>query len=322
MASGSFNINTFSWYNELPLSNDGTAYSTCTMFAVGPSSFMQPYSFYQYTSTSGFVDTSTLTTILNSSLTSTTNFIGKIYMSTIPYTAWIDTTSSASYIQTYPFTYPSTFPCTFSTFLSTIPTLPPFISTIPSTCTTNPSGFGLYPSSLNASNFFFDFTSSFSGSNFDSPISIVSSNLYLGPALQRVINSKQYNVFIDCHYSIYTKFASTSISTMFMSTIGLFGQPFTNNSGRTSCTRIGNNQCMDIINRFAYKPQLVNENPKEIGQNASNYNLTMIVQAMNTRSMITTYSTISTLRSAFDIFIPGQNNFTFTLIPVLSTVTN
>jgi hypothetical protein len=291
------------------------------MFAVGPSSFMQPYSFYQYTSTSGFVDTSTLTTILNSSLTSTTNFIGKIYMSTIPYTAWIDTASTASYIQTYPFIYPSTFPCTFSTFLSTIPTIPPFISTMQSTSITS-NGFGPYRSSLYASNFPFNFTSSFSGSNFDLPISILSSNLYLGPGLQAAINSKQYNVFVDYHYSIYTNFASTSISTMFMSTIGLFGQSNTNNSGRTSSTRIGTNQCMDVINHFAYKPQTINDTPKELGQNASNYSLAMIIQAMNTPSMISTYSTISTLTSEFDIFIPGQNNFTFTLIPVLSTVIN
>jgi hypothetical protein len=317
MASGSFNINTFSWYNDLPLSNDTTAYSTCTMFAVGPSSFMQPYSFYQYTSTSGFLDTSTVITILNSSITSTVSFLGKTYMSTIPYTNWIDTTSSGIFIQTYPFNYLSTFPCTISTFISTFPN-----PVGQSTFTSTSSNFGPYQSSLIASEFHFDFISSFSGSNFNSPISIETSNLWLGQNLTAAINSKQYNVFVDYHYSIYTKFPAPSISTMWTSTVAFFGENNINNVGRTSVTRIGNNQCMDVVNRFIYKPQTINDNPKELGTNASNYRTNIVVQNMNTSNMIETYSTISTLTSAFDIYIPGQNNFTFTLVPVLSSVVN
>lgn len=65
MASGSFNIDTFSYRRQLPLSNEYTAFSTGTMFAVGPSSFLQGYSFYDYSyGLLGFPDTSTLSVSL------------------------------------------------------------------------------------------------------------------------------------------------------------------------------------------------------------------------------------------------------------------
>ena len=65
MASGSFNIDTFSYRRQLPLSNEYTAFSTATMFAVGPSSFLQGYSFYDYSyGVLGFPDTSTLSVSL------------------------------------------------------------------------------------------------------------------------------------------------------------------------------------------------------------------------------------------------------------------
>lgn len=61
MASGSFNIDTFSYRRQLPLSNEYTPYSTATMFAIGPSSFLQGYSFYDYTTgVLGLPDASTM----------------------------------------------------------------------------------------------------------------------------------------------------------------------------------------------------------------------------------------------------------------------
>jgi hypothetical protein len=78
MASGSFNIDTFSYRHQLPLSNGYTAFSTGTMFAVGPSSFTEGYSFYDYSyGLLGFPDTSTLSVSL-------TTYIGNVvkYLST------------------------------------------------------------------------------------------------------------------------------------------------------------------------------------------------------------------------------------------------
>jgi hypothetical protein len=127
MSSGSYEIDTFSWLRSLPLSNNTTAYSTGTMFAVGPCAFLQPYSFYQYQSSVGFTDTSTLAvgfsnyvcTSLNSTtvqLQSNIDANRRTYMSTIPLTQWI----SAATILDYPFTFVSSVPVTQSTATSTI----------------------------------------------------------------------------------------------------------------------------------------------------------------------------------------------------------
>lgn len=100
MASGSYEIDTYSWYRSLPLNGCTEAYSTGTMFAVGPCAFLQPYTFYQYQSTVGFTDTSTMsvsfgTFICTSLLSTTSGLQSSIYenrrqfASTIPLTQWI-----------------------------------------------------------------------------------------------------------------------------------------------------------------------------------------------------------------------------------------
>jgi hypothetical protein len=113
MASGSFNINTFSYRHQLPLSNEYTAFSTGTMFAVGFSSFTEGYSFYDYSyGLCGFPDTSTMsvsmTRLMSTAFSTTMNNFSNIvnYLST-----------DAMYNRTFQYTFN-----TVSTLLSTAAT--------------------------------------------------------------------------------------------------------------------------------------------------------------------------------------------------------
>ncbi len=139
MASGSYNIDSFSWTRSLPLSTNTTGYSTGTLFAVGPSSFEVPYSFYQYQSTVGFSDTSTLSNaignVLSTSFTSTVNGIGFTFQSTIPLVRWVSTNDEA-YVSPLPvpgwqsrgFDFTST-TTTFSTWPARLQTAPLYLGT-------------------------------------------------------------------------------------------------------------------------------------------------------------------------------------------------
>lgn len=106
-SSGIFD--TIFFKNAVPLINEITPFSTLTLLAMGPSSIVQGYSFYDYQNACGFQDTSTIvnqlstnigsTVSLNRStlqselnlsiqnLTDSINFIGKSYVSTIPYSS-------------------------------------------------------------------------------------------------------------------------------------------------------------------------------------------------------------------------------------------
>lgn len=113
MASGSFNIDTFSYRHQLPLSNEYTAFSTGTMFAVGFSSFTQGYSFYDYSyGLCGFPDTSTMsvsmTRLMSTAFSTTMNNFSNVvsYLST-----------DSVYNRTFQYTFTNT-----STFLSTAAT--------------------------------------------------------------------------------------------------------------------------------------------------------------------------------------------------------
>jgi hypothetical protein len=134
MASGSFEIDTYSWYRSLPLTGCTDAYPTGTMFAVGPCAFLQPYTFYQYQSSVGFTDTSTMSvsfgTFIHSSFASTTSGLEssiylnrRQYVSTIPLVRWISTNSAGDTVfsSDSPFFYNSTFSSLVEFFGSTIP---------------------------------------------------------------------------------------------------------------------------------------------------------------------------------------------------------
>lgn len=100
MASGSYNIETLSMYRTLPLQYDVIPYSTNTIFAVGPSTFLEPYTFYDLFSTNNYMDPSTMSTYfistLNAGLTSTTAYIGKQVVSTLSYSSNFQSTSAGT----------------------------------------------------------------------------------------------------------------------------------------------------------------------------------------------------------------------------------
>ena len=315
MASGSYNIDTYSWYRSLPLSNDTMPYSTYQMFAVGTSSFLDEFTFYQYTTSSGFVDTSTLSSaiinVLNSSLIS----IGKIFVSTIPYTNYTDTTSTGTYIQTYPFDYPSTFNRTVSTFPSTFGPPPGTVSTFVST-----GAFGPFTSSVAATPSPYNFTSTYTGGSAQYPLQISTPKLWLGTSMQALLDAQiqnvpgQYNVFVEFQYSLYLSSAATSYS--WVSTTGTFGNTTLDdgNIGRTVTTRVGMSNYSHIREELSFAGQPNTGGDREIGFFASNFTITLNLQS--------SFGTASALAPAFDIYIPGENNFTFTLVPVTSTLVN
>ena len=315
MASGSLNIDTFSWLKQMPLSTNTTGYPNYTMFAVGTDKYMAPFSFYQYSISSGFIDTSTLTTIFNSAITSSINFIGKSYMSTIPYTKWISTNTVGTNVfeTTYPFVYTSSFPCTFSTFISSIPGTPPNnVSTFQSTS----ANFGYIPSSLYAQSYPFNFTSSLSTlirSTLDTSMTIQTSNLWIGEDFSNLINSRKYNVFVENKYSLWVSTVTTRPVT-WISTNALIGTGY-NVIGRTAVTRIPNSTYVEVNNNFMFKPQSLAATTREIATNSSNFTLNIYLQS-------TILYGASTITPAYDIFIPGENNFTFTLVPIASTINN
>jgi hypothetical protein len=361
MASGSFEIDTFSWYRSLPTNGCGEPYSTGTLFAVGECAFLKPYTFWQYQSTVGFADTSTLsvnmTEYINSNFVSTTqnliNYVGsnaRQIVSTIPLMRWISTqTGSNDYIETYPFRYLSQFttilstiPSTLqSTFLSTLnstgifgfstiniyPTCAPYslFSTIPITFSTFLSTIG--PSTINftfqstigpnpgnpVSSIFaraeiFDFQSTNVGSNY--PLRIQTSNLWLGEDMRDLINTQNYNVFVESQYSLYVStnkdpFTWVSTTGGFDSTNRQLGD--LGYTGRTTVTRIKNENYMEVYSKLMYTPDQLDT---QLGVDNSNFYLDISLRS-------TTQHTES--GDVFmDVYAPGENNFTFTLVPISS----
>jgi hypothetical protein len=270
MASGSYNIDTFSWYRSLPLSNDTTPFSTLTMFAVGPSSFMKNYTFYDYTWANGFPDTSTfsvsITNYVHDSLVSTTSALGRTFISTIPYTIWRSGGNTYEY---------------------------PVAGAVPEPYT---------------------YMSSASNLNSPYPIIIKTPNVWFGDGLARIINSRQYNVFVDSQYSIYL---STSFDAFtWVSTIGLFSNVYNQsygaqNVGRVQTTRVGNFQYIDVHTKLMYMPDTTNT---QIISQASSFYLQIML-------LSTAKASGSIFGPSFDLYIPGENNITFTCIPCVSTVT-
>lgn len=268
MASGSFNIDTFSWYRSLPLSNDTTPFSTLTMFAVGPSSFMKNYTFYDYTWANGFPDTSTfsvsITSFVDQAIKSTTQALGKVFMSTIPYTKWVSSGNTYQY----------------------------------------PVSGGVAET--------YDFTSSFNGT-IGYPLNIPTPSVWLGEGLTRLINSQQYNVFVDCQYSLYLSSQFATVSYDWVSTVGKFinpAEPFIFNVGRTQTTRMGMNQYIDVHTKLMFAPQPAGSRD-QIVENTSSF--FMDIYVLSTQNV--------TYAPEYNIFVPGNNNLTFTLVPAVSSVT-
>jgi hypothetical protein len=238
MASGSFNIDTYSWYRSLPLSNDSVAYPFLTMFAVGESSFLKAYSFSNYQSAAGYCNTIQLSNIfistLDGALLSTYNFIGKIYQSTIPTTP---------------------FRSTYNTFT-------------------------------------YDYGTD---AKFTSP------TVEFG-ALSSLIQTGKYNVFIEFQYNIWL---STPFDTFTnISTIGYIGDEGIDTNPPNVQTRVGNLQFQTIRQELMFAPGTL----CNFGGTTSNFKFDLTFQS--------TSGATGTKFPAYDIFIPGNNNYTFTFMPI------
>ncbi len=351
MASGSFEIDTYSWYRSLPLSNDTLPYSTGTMFAVGECSFLKPYSFWQYQSSVGFTDTSTMsvafTAYVEQSLQSTTasvissiNYNLRQFVSTIPHVRWI----SADVTRYSPFTYTSSFSNWPSTILSTVTSTftSNFISSgifgyttsnIYGTCvpyryfSTVPIGISSFTSTVN-SNFISSYTSTIGGtvisslfaqafpydvistaSNVPYPVTVEFGNLNLGESIKNILNTEQYNIFVECQYSLYISTQTSTTPYAWVSSIGRFGGTThefdPSYTGRTTVTRIGDRQYIEVYTKQMFVPGTT---PPQLWINNNDlYN-------MNCRITPPVGSTDSNVY--VDIYAPGENNYTLTLVPI------
>ena len=289
MSSGNFE--TLFFQKAVPLIDDVTGYSTLTMFAVGPNGYLEGHSFYDYQSTCGFQDSSTLTTLVNAEFNSTLTsqistlnlniastiahvnsniaFIGKTYVSTIPLMEWVSSTT----VTNYPFYYNSTFLNGVSTGVLA----------------------KSYPINF-ASTGMIQYSSS-----------IITNSFWLGNDLSDLINSRKYSVYADIQYSLYLSANTTSFT--WVSTLGVFNQldnpSYTyGNKGVSFTTRIGNINYSHINTSLVFNPQTLGYNT-QIPINVSNFHFEIYLT-----------SSIATSRPAFDIFMPGYNNVTFTLVPV------
>lgn len=351
MASGSFEIDTYSWFRSLPLSNCVNGYPQGTMFAVGDCTFLNPYTFYQYQSSVGAIDTSTLSNVLtstaNANLISTTSglmssidYNRRQIVSTIPLMRWI----SSGTIETYPFTHLSTIAPynsnAMSTIQSTIPyqftssglfgfitsnlypscapyslfsTIPVLASTFNSTLVSSiSSNFVSTLSSLISSvvvpNQIFNFTSTFSTSTY-ADLTILSSNVWLGQEMRDLIGTRNYNVFVDYQYSIYVSTNRDPVT--WVSTFGRFSYPITYTQSNSytiinTNTRVGDRQYSEVHVRQMFVPDSNAPIPISDGANSNFYATTRLLSSISAAGPGEIF---------VDIFSPGANNYTFTLVP-------
>jgi hypothetical protein len=272
MSSGSLNIDSFSWYRSLPLSNDTTGYSTGTLFAVGPSSFEVPYTFYQYQSTVGFTDTSTMSVAVANyvaaSLQSTVNGIGFNFQSTIPLVKWVSTNDTS---------YQSSVPVT---------------------------GWPAQP---------IDFVSTYTTDSQGWPIEFQTDTMWMGTDLPALIESKKYTVAVDFQYSLFTS-TNTAVNYNYyswVSTIGFLGSN-TGTVGKQITTRVGNQTYTTLQQKLVFNPQTTAEQITngQIGITPSSFWFKTVIGS-------NIANTIAQAPS-FDVFVPGENNVTFTLTPFRS----
>jgi hypothetical protein len=250
------------------------------MFAVGPSSFEQAYTFYQYTWSNGFPDTSTfstsITTFIDDAFRSTNQSFGKQFVSTVPLVQWISTGNNLVFDYPVPGSIPQTYD---------------------------------YISSLNND----------SGS-LSNPLFISTPRVYLGDGLSYLINSKQFDVYVESQYSILFNTnvnGVTSNTYNIVSTIGVFNGPglgLGGNQGRTVQQRVSFNQYANLNQKLTFKPEPFGSET-QIPANSSNYRLHITMPTSVNLNNPATYA------PSYELFVPGDNNFTFTLVPIASTIT-
>jgi hypothetical protein len=129
-----------------------------------------------------------------------------------------------------------------------------------------------------------------------------------------MIDTQQYNVVMDCQYSIYVSTATRTTPYVWVSSIGRFGgttHGFNSGyTGRTTVTRGGKDQYMEVYTKQMFKAQPNTINPSELWLQNELYNM---------NSYITKPAGSTDTSVYVDIYAPGENNFTITLIPTTAS---
>jgi hypothetical protein len=126
--------------------------------------------------------------------------------------------------------------------------------------------------------------------------------------MSNLIASKQYDVFVDFQYNLYL---STPYDTFtWVSTTGYIGSNAAT-IGRQVTTRVGNRDYDTIRQTLTFAPQPL-ATQDQIGQNPSSFFFTL--------DLLSTPAATNAKSPAFDIYIPGANNYVFTLVPVTTPV--
>jgi len=234
--SSSGKFNTIYFQNAFPLSTITAGYPALTTLAVGNNGYLQPYSFYSYQSTSGFTDTSTITSGISSYID---NQISSV----------IQNISSSL----------STLTCSLSNNLTT--SLNNTINIIPKT--------KFYSINNNK-----NFVSTYNGNYPQGPISIATNKIILSDQLKSLINEGNYCVNVNFEYSIYV--STTSLQTpsfTWISTIGVFDNLSLINKGTFINSRLGNNQYSQINNSLTFLPFNVIGTTNQIPNNIHNFHI-------------------------------------------------
>jgi hypothetical protein len=242
MASGSFNIDTFSYRQQLPLSNGYTAFSTGTMFAVGPSSFTKGYSFYDYSyGLCRFPDTSTmsvnLTNLISAQSVSITRLISTTFSTTMNNFSNIVNylSTDAAFTRAFQYTIPA-------------------ISTFQASSATS---VGNYPLVLDTR-----------------PIDLRTLLYNPTTSLYDIINARQYDVVVQFNYSIVLNKPTEDFN--WLSTITYFNTFESGNPTRhrQQLTRIGVNSNYTTLNQSFY---FKNNDTTQIPLNASTFNVKFVM---------------------------------------------
>jgi hypothetical protein len=205
-----------------------------------------------------------------------------------------------------PYSLFSTIPITLSTFGSTLVSSisSNYVSTLPSVLSSV-----VVPSEI------FNFRSTFSTLNY-SVLNIPFSNVWLGDDMRDLIGTQRYNVFVDYQYSIYVSTNQDPVT--WISTFGrfCFDETYPNPSAYSiypvTATRVGDRQYSEVHVRQMLTPgdgsALVTVNTLQVPNQAnSNFYPTIRLQSSITAT--------GSGEIFVDIFSPGANNYTFTLVP-------
>jgi hypothetical protein len=101
---------------------------------------------------------------------------------------------------------------------------------------------------------------------------------------------------------------NNSFNYIWISTIGKFtNSNNTPSGGRYQTTRLGSNTFIDVHSKLMFAPEP--DPSSQIVNSASSFTMEIRVEGPGTNV------------TNFDLFVPGNNNFTFTLVPAVSSIT-